>query len=176
MSRDSLNSESYSSHNPLPYSADNPIQDYSVSQNTAVKKSLHQKFTETSTLGEEFSRWLEDEGAQRSYVVKHGVTAAEDMNPVKPKRGKIILIAFVAFVLLSIFGAMMHMQYRYIQGECRWATWTEYDKVKEQYVSAWQCIDHDDPRLDDPEFAEKVEFKNPWDWLKKTAPKEPTQK
>ena len=168
MSRDSLNSESYS--------ADNPIQDYSVSKNAAVKKSLHQKFTEASTLGEEFDRWLKDEGAQRSYVAKHGVTAAEDMNPVKSKRGKIILIVFVAFVLLSIFGAMMHMQYRYIQGECRWATWTEYDKVKEQYVSAWQCIEHDDPRLDDPEFVDSVEFKNPWDWIKKTRLKEPTQK
>ena len=158
------------------YSTANPIQDYSAGKNTAEKKSLREKFAEASELGEEFSRWLEDEGAQRAYAAKHGVTAAEDMNPMKPKRSKIVVIVFTAFILLSIFGAVATSQYRYMQGECQWATWTEYDRDKEHYVDRWSCIAEDDPRLDDPDFAEKVEFKNPWDWLKKRTLKEPTQK
>ena len=158
------------------YSTDNPIRDYSAGKNTAEKKSLREKFAEASELGEEFSRWLEDEGAQRAYAAKYGTTAAEDMNPIKLKRSGIFVIAFIAFILLSIFGAMAVSQYRYMQGECQWATWTEYDRDKEHYVDRWSCIAEDDPRLDDPDFAEKVEFKNPWDWLKKIAPKEPTQK
>ena len=163
------------------YSTANPIQDYSAGKktqrhSTAEKKSLREKFAEASALGEEFNRWLEDEDAQRVYAAKYGTTAAEDMNPIKLKRGKILVIVFAAFILLSIFGAVATSQYRYMQGECQWATWTEYDRDKEYYVDRWSCIEEDDPRLDDPDFTEKVEFKNPWDWLRKRTLKEPTQK